>query len=150
MSGENGTPTPPDDLSEELIQQIESLKNSELESLLAYIEGHIESHSTPTVAEIQEDAAGEVLEVETHGEYAHVETHPPDPDGTGVDADIISLYHVRREPELDGTESLHWAFLGDMRDTAGIRCETCGRTFDHEIEVCPYCGSDDIDSETEE
>ncbi|WP_424016308.1 zinc ribbon domain-containing protein (plasmid) [Halorientalis pallida] len=150
MSDANDDLTPPDDLSETLIQRIDALELPELKSLLSYIEQRIESLRTPIEAEIEANAAGEVLEIENHGAYALVRKHPPDPDGPGVNADITSLYHVRRESHLDGTESLHWAYLGDVHDTSENRCETCGRTFDHEIDVCPNCGSGDVDSGTED
>ena len=74
---------------------------------------------------------------------------PREPDGPGVDTGITSLYHVRREPQFDGTKSLHWAYLGDVHDTAGARCETCGRAFDRGVDVCPNCDSDAIDGGTE-
>ena len=150
MSDVNEDPTPTDDLSETLIQRIDALELPELKSLLSYIEQRIESLRTPIEAEITANAAGEVLEIESHGEYALVQKHPPDPDSSGVNTDITSLYHVRREPQFDGTESLHWAYLGDVHNTAEARCETCGRTFDREVDVCPNCGSDDVETETEE
>lgn len=150
MSDADNDPTPPDDLSETLIQRIDALELPELKSLLSYIERRIESLRTSIEAEIEANAAGEILEIENHGGYALVRKHPPDPDGPGVNTDITSLYHVRREHQLDGTESLHWAYLGDVYNTVESRCETCGRTFAREIDVCPNCGSDDLDTETEE
>lgn len=150
MSDANGDPTPQDDLPQKLIQRIDALELSELRSLLSYIERRIESLRTPLEAEIEADAAGKVLEIEDHGAYALVRQHPPDPDGPGVNTDITSLYHVRREPQYDGTESLHWAYHGDLDDSAEIRCDSCGRTFDREVDACPNCGSDDVDTETEE
>ena len=83
--------------------------------------------------------------IENHGAYAIVRKHPPDPDGDGVNTEITTLYHVRREPQIDGTESLHWAYLGDVHNSVRTRCDTCGRTFDEDVEICPHCGSDDID-----
>ncbi|WP_280584995.1 zinc ribbon domain-containing protein [Halorubrum sp. Boch-26] len=150
MSDTNEDPTPPDDLPQKLIQRVDALELPELKSLLSYIERRIESLRSPIEAEIEADAAGEVLEIETHGAYALVRQHPPDPDGPGVNTDITSLYHVRREPQYDGTESLHWAYLGDLHNVAEARCESCGRTFDRGVDVCPNCGSDDVDTETEE
>lgn len=150
MSDANEDPTPPDDLPQKLIQRIDALELPELKSLLSYIERRIESLRTPIEAEIEADAAGEVLKIENHGAYALVRKHPPDPDGPGVNTDITSLYHVRREPRFDGTESLHWAYLGDLHNSAGTRCESCGRTFDRGVDVCPNCGSDDVDTKTEE
>jgi len=150
MSGANEDPTPPDDLPQKLIQRIDALELPELKSLLSYIERRIESLRTPIETEIEADAAGEVLEIEDHGAYAIVRQHPPDPDGPSVNTDITSLYHVRREPQYDGTESLHWAYLGDLHNSAEARCENCGRTFDRGVKVCPNCGSDDVDTEAGE
>ncbi|WP_202935213.1 hypothetical protein [Halorussus amylolyticus] len=150
MGDTDEDPTPPDGLPETLLQRIDALELPELKSLLSYIEGRVESLRTPIETEIEANAAGEILEIETHGAYALVRMHPPDPDDSGVNTDITSLYHVRREPQLDGTESLHWVYLGDVDNTAAARCETCGRTFDREVDVCPNCGSDDVDTETEE
>lgn len=136
-------PTPPDILPEALITRIDSLEIPELIAILTYVEQRIEFLRTPIEDEIEADAAGEVIEIENHGEYALVRTHPPDPNGSGANTDIISLYHVRREQQTDGTKSLHWAYLGDIDSPESIRCETCGRTLDTDSAVCPHCGSSD-------
>lgn len=150
MTDAEDTPPPPDDVDETLIQRIDALPLPELKSLRSYIEQRIESLRTPLEAEIEANAAGEVLEVEDHGSYALVRMHPPKPDGSGFRSDITSLYHVQTEPHPDGTESLHWAYLGDGRETADTRCAACGRTFDLAVDVCPHCGSADVDhTETE-
>jgi hypothetical protein len=151
MGNSNGEPTPPDDLSEALIQRIDALELPELKSLLSYVEQRIDALRTPIEEEIEANAAGEILAIENHGAYALVRKHPPDPDGDGANTEITSLYHVRREPQLDGTESLHWAYLGDVHNNVQTRCETCGRTLDEDVDNCPHCGSDDVDhSDTEE
>lgn len=150
MNDANEDPTPPVDLSETLIQRLDALELPELKSLHAYIGQRIESLRTPIDAEIEANAAGEVLAIENHGASAVVRTHPPDPDGPGVKKDITSLYHVRRVPQVDGTESLHWAYLGDVDTSEETRCEACGRTVNREVDVCPNCGSDVVDSETGE
>jgi ribosomal protein L37E len=145
MGNSNAGPTPPDALSETLIQRVDALELPELKSLLSYIEQRIEALRTPIEEEIEANAAGEVLDIENHGAYAIVRKHPPDPDGDGANTEIITLYHVRREPQIDGTESLHWACLGDVHNSVQTRCDTCGRTFDDDVETCPHCGSEDID-----
>jgi len=146
MSDTHDDPVPTDDLPETLIERIDALELPELKSLLSYVERRIESLRTSIEAEIEANAAGEILDIENHGGYALVRKHPPDPEGPGVDTDITSLYHVRRDPGLDGAESLHWAYLGDVHNTATARCETCGRTFDGEGDVCPNCGAANLNS----
>lgn len=151
MSNSAGGPTPPDNLPDTLIQAIDSLGLPELKSALSYIERRIDALRRPIEEEIEATAAGEVLTIENHGGYALVRKHPPNPDGPGVNTDRVSIYHVRREPQTDGTESLHWAFLGDVHNSEQIRCNTCGGVLDADASVCPHCGSEIIDnSETEE
>jgi len=150
MGDADGGPTPPDDLPEMLIQRIDALELPELKSLLSYIERRIKALRTPIETEIKANTEGEIIKIENHGAYALVLKHPPDPDGSGVDTDITSLYHVRHESQPDGTESLHWAYLGDVQNTAETRCKTCGQTFDREVDVCPECGSDDVNTEMKE
>lgn len=150
MGDSNDGPVPPDTLPEALIQRIDSLTLPELQSVLSYVERRIEALRTSIEEEIEATATGEILQIENHGGYALVRKHPPDPDGSEVNTDRVSLYHVRREPQMDGTESLHWAYLGDVCNSEQIRCNTCGGTFDTDAAACPHCGSDAIDNpETE-
>lgn len=151
MGQESDEPDPPDTLSEMLVQRVDSLDLSELKDLLSYVEQRIEALRSPIAEEIEANAAGEVLKVETHGAYALVRKHPPDPEGPGVNTDLVSLYHVRREPQLDGTESLHWAYLGDVSNAEQTRCGSCGGPLDEEASACPHCGSERTDvPDTEE
>lgn len=134
----------PDNLPDALIRRIDSLELPELKSVLSYVERRIEALHTPIEEEIEATAAGEVLRIENHGAYALVRKHPPDPDSHGVNTDRVSLYHVRREQQLDGTESLHWAYLGDVHNSEQIRCESCGGPLDKDASVCPHCGSENV------
>lgn len=142
---------PPNNLSDALIQRIDSLALPELKSLLSYVERRIEALRIPIEEEIEATAAGEVLKIEDHGAYALVRKHPPNPDSSGVNTDRVSLYHVRREQQMDGIESLHWTYLGDIHNAEQIRCASCGETLDKEASVCPHCGSENMDyTQTEE
>lgn len=142
---------PPNNLSDALIQRIDSLSLPELKSVLLYVERRIEALHAPIEEEIEATAAGEVLQIENHGAYALVRKHPPDPDGPGANTDIVSLYHVRREPQPDGTETLHWVYLGDVHNSTQIRCDFCGGHLNKNTSVCPHCGSENIhQSKTEE
>lgn len=142
MSDRDRSSAPPDRLPDSLIERIDSLGVSELQALLSYVESRIDSLRTPLEAEIEADAAGEILEIKKYGGYALVRMHPPAPDGSTVDTNVVSLYHVRREQQLSGEESLHWAYLGDVGAAGQNRCRTCGRPVDSDAAVCPHCESD--------
>ena len=147
-SDESGAP--PNNLPESLVQRLDSLGLPELKSVLSYVERRIEALRNPIEEEIEATAAGEVLKIEDHGAYALVRKHPPNPEGSGVDTDKVSLYHVRREHRMDGTESLHWAYLGDVHNAEQIRCDSCGGMLDKEASTCPHCGAENPDyTETE-
>lgn len=151
MSDPHDEPEVLDTLPDELIQRIDSLELPELKAVLSYVEHRIEALRTPIEEEIEAAAAGEVLQIENHGAYALVRKHPPNPDSSGTNTDIVSLYHVRREPQSDGTESLQWAYLGDVHNSEQIRCDFCGGPLDKNASVCPHCGRETVhQSETEE
>lgn len=133
--------SPSDRLPDQLLERIDRLGIAELRAVLSYAEARIESLRAPIEEAIEADAAGEIVEVEKHGGYALVRMHPPAPDGSGVNADRVSLYHVRREQRLNGEESLHWAYLGDVNSPERNRCRTCGRPVEGDAAACPHCGS---------
>ncbi|WP_396614013.1 zinc ribbon domain-containing protein (plasmid) [Haloferax sp. S1W] len=145
MSDPNEDPKAPNTVPDALIQHIGSLALPELKSVLSYVERRIETLRTPIEEEIEAAAAGEVLKIEDHGAYALVRKHPPNPEGSGVNTDQVSLYHVRREQRMDGTESLHWVYLGDVHNAEQIRCKSCGGMLDKEAAVCPHCGTENPD-----
>lgn len=116
MTDANEEPEPPDELPDDLVARIDSLEIPALKAVRSYAGQRIESLRTPLEEEIEATAAGELVEIEDHGTYALVKMHPSDPGGPGANTDLVSLYHVRREPQLDGTESVHWAYLGDVDD----------------------------------
>lgn len=131
-------------------EQLDELDIPELRATQSYVEERIESLREPLEAEIVENAAGEVVDIEDHGAYAIVRTHPPNPDGSGVDTSLVSLYHVHRERHVNGEEVLHWSFLGDIQDSAEDRCDNCGRPLEGDAE-CSFCDDGTADpTDTEE
>ncbi|MFB6200813.1 MAG: zinc ribbon domain-containing protein [Halorhabdus sp.] len=144
MSGQNSEPEAPDILSDALVQRIDSLELPDLKAVLSYVDRRIDAVRVPIEEVIEATAAGEVLHTENHGAYALVRTHPPDPDGPGANTDIVSLYHVRREPQPDEMESLHWAYLGDVHDSEHIRCDFRGDPLDANASVPRHCGSETV------
>ena len=137
-------------LPDGLLERIDSLDVPQLRAVLEHVEERLESQRTPLEQEIREAATGEIVGIEDHGAYALVRKHLLAPDEPGVNTDVVSLYHVSRETYPDGTESLHWAYLGDVDDEGAIKCERCGRTFDPELARCPHCSGTDADRGTEE
>lgn len=139
MPGNDNAPHPPEDMSEETRTWIDSLSEDGIRDLIDYLEGRIESSHTPIDEMIYARAAGEVRSIEEQGGYAHVEMHPPTDDGEGVDRDIRSIYHVSREGQVDGKETLHWTYLGDIQSGEVTRCPECGRTYNADTRLCPHC-----------
>jgi hypothetical protein len=117
MTDSDEEPEPPEAVPEELITKLDALDRSELKAVESYVEALIDTMHPPLEEEIEATAAGEVLDIEKHGGYALVRKHPPNPDGPGVDSNIISVYHVRRERHPDGEEDLNWAYIGDIQDS---------------------------------
>ncbi|MFQ3319952.1 MAG: hypothetical protein ACI8UR_001272 [Natronomonas sp.] len=132
-------------LPEPLLEEIDALEIPELEAVRSYVDQRIDSLQTPIETEIKSAAAGEILDIETHGAHATVRMHPSKPDSPGPETEITSLYRVQRERLPSGETSLHWSYLGDVNDSSERRCETCGRSIDEDAEVCPHCGSGETD-----
>lgn len=133
-------------LPEELLERIDSLAIPELRAVLEHVEERIRTLRTPLEDEVRDAASGQIIAIEDHGAYALVRKHLPNPDGSGVDTDTVSLFHVRRETYPNGEEGLHWSYLGDIEDGGLVKCENCGRTFDRELTVCPHCRDGDVDA----
>lgn len=145
MGDTSTDPADSDDLPDAVREQIDELDIPALRAVQSYVEERIESLRRPIGAEITDDAVGEVVDVEDHGTHAIVRTHPPDPDGSGVDTDLVSLYQVRRERHVNGEEVLHWSFLGDIQDSAEDRCDNCGRRLDGDADECSFCDDENAD-----
>lgn len=133
---------PSEHLPDGLIEEVDALEIPELRALISYAEQRVESLPTSLAEEIEADASGELLGIETHEAYALVRMRPPGPDD---ETEPAALYHVSRERGIDGEESLHWAYLGDIREGERTRCANCGRSLDQSVDACPHCGSEEIE-----
>lgn len=139
----------PDSVPDDLLARLDSLDESALEDLKAYIEERIEASRQPLEDAIAAEASGEVLSIEKQGGHALVRKHPPNPDGPGADTGTVSLYKVRPEQYPDGSRGLHWTYVGDVHNAEQHRCPMCGRTFDDSLRVCPHCGGDESEDSVE-
>lgn len=140
MTRDEQTPEPPADVPRETRRWIDGQDARTLRQLVTYLEGRIEARQPGLEDLIEVDAAGDVRSVDVTNGYAHVRMHPPAGDGGSVNRDVISRYHVTREPRVEGEENLHWAYLGDIQSEKGVRCSECGRTYDADTDTCPHCG----------
>lgn len=112
-------PPVPEQLPDSLIDHLDVLEAPELRAVHAYVERRLEECSTSIAKQILAEAAGEVVDIEDHEAYTLVRMHPPREEESDGDSQVISLYRVRRETQLDGEETLHWSYLGDVSDPIG-------------------------------
>jgi hypothetical protein len=47
---------------------------------------------------------------------------------------------VKRETQLDGEETLHWSYLGDVAEPVSVECRNCGIPLDDFTTACPRSG----------
>lgn len=114
MSNADDEPTLPEQLSDSLIETLDTLEPSELHAVHEYVEERLESIHPPLEKQIREDATGEVVDIEDKELYTLVRMRTPAQEESEEDSQPISFYHVTRERHPDGEETLHWTFLGDV------------------------------------
>lgn len=142
MTAPDEEPTPPAVVPDSLVEAIDALDVPELRALDGYVRKRIDAIRVPIEEAIEAESGGEVIDVEDHGAYALVRQHPPNPSGTGVNPEFVELYHVRRQLEPSGEETLHWAYVGDVQGSETPRCPNCDRPIEDVTSACPHCGHD--------
>lgn len=112
----NSSRSSPSALSDDLVDHLSGLDDSELRDVISYAKSLLSRR--PTVEDLLEERPDEeILEVEDGEGYTKVvKTHPC---ASGCDECPHGpyLYHVRVQPSPDDGESasLHWEFLGPVR-----------------------------------
>lgn len=139
MGDSDEEPVTPDELPGSLVTQLDFLEVPELKAVRSYVNQRIGFIRPPIEEEIKAEAAVEIIAVEDRSAYPIVQMHPPDPHGSGGITDVVSPYHLRRESQPDGTESLHGSYLGDIRNPSQ---NTCRRKPDSDVTRCPNCNPD--------
>ncbi|SIS15653.1 hypothetical protein [Natronorubrum thiooxidans] len=99
-----------------LVERLDTLEPPELRMVHKYVEQRLESMHPPIEEQIREEAAGDVLSIETDRIYTLVKMRSPSQGESNADSQPVSLYHVVRERHPDGEEALHWSFLGDIQE----------------------------------
>ncbi|MFB6202525.1 MAG: hypothetical protein ABEI98_11020 [Halorhabdus sp.] len=106
---------PSDRLSSTLVDRLKDLDGPELRAVRSYVEDRLASLQPTLAAQIETEAAGEVVDIDDRGNHALVCMYPLD----GADRPL--LYHVTREQHGTGDDSLHWSPLGHVHGDG-----TCG------------------------
>ncbi|ELY82893.1 hypothetical protein C486_03419 [Natrinema gari JCM 14663] len=83
---------------------------------------------------IRSEAKGEIIDIENCGTDTLVRKYPPSQKSSEQSTQPLSIYSVRREKQLDGEETLHWTFLGDVPKQSTVECEYRGEGISHDNE----------------
>lgn len=98
---------PPDTLADLL----GDLDVETLRSVYTYVEQRLDNLQSSMEEQIRSEAEGEIIDIKDVGPYTLVwKYHPSCNDGK---VGLRSLYRVKRERQIDGTETLHWSYLGE-------------------------------------
>lgn len=140
MNDSAGEPDAAQGLPDALVETLDGLEPRALRAVADYVEDRLANAQVPIADLIDAEGRRDVLDVDDRGPYTLVRTKTRGAMGADEDPRGVSLYHVSREQRLDGEETLHWSFLGDLYRSTMEASETCGAPAD--AETCPH-GSED-------
>jgi len=130
------------ELPDVLVEILDGLNVSTLRSVRTYLGQRIDD-VRPTLPEmIRAETEGEIVDIVDGGPYTLVRKYPTSGDSSDTDPQPLFLYRVKREKRLNGEETLHWSFLGDVIEPPSVECGNCGVLLDESTTVCPHCGEE--------
>jgi hypothetical protein len=125
-----------------LIEILDDLDVSTLRSVRTYLDQRIDD-LRPTLPEmIRAETEGEIVDIRDRGPYTLVRKYPTSRDSSDTYPQPLFLYRVKREKRLNGEETLHWSFLGDVIEPPSVECGNCGVLLDESTTACPHCGEE--------
>lgn len=135
MSASTTSQEPPD----RLVEILDELDAPTLRGVRSYAEQRLDDLRPPLEELIRSEADGEIVDIDDRGAYTLVRKCPP----VGAESETTSrplhLYRVKREERLDGEETLHWSYLGEVTDRADVECGNCGTLVPAHETACPHC-----------
>ena len=125
-----------------LVEALDDLDGPALRAVRAHVDQRLDD-LRPTLREmIRSKTGSEVVDITNSGPYALVRKYRPSGNSSGAGRRTLSLYRVAREKQLNGEERLHWSYLGDVAESAGVECENCGVPLGDSTTTCPHCGEE--------
>lgn len=106
-------PSPPADLPEGVVSELQQLTAHELRETIVYAQELLQVSHAPT-EQIVPSPGEEIVELTRHEGYTKVVKREP----CGNDCEECPhgpyVYHVTRERRPDGEERYHWTFIGRL------------------------------------
>ena len=129
-------------LPDALVETVEYLDVSTLRSVRTYLDQRIDD-LRPTLPEmIRAETEGEIVDITDRGPYTLVRKYPTPRNSSDTYSQPLFFYRVKREKRLNGEETLHWSFLGDVIEPPSVECGNCGVLLDESTTTCPRCGEE--------
>jgi len=129
-------------LPDALVEILDDLDVSTLHSVRTYLDQRIDDLRSTLPEMIRAETGSEIVDIIDRGPYTLVRKYPTSRDDSDTYPQPLFLYRVRREKRLNGEETLHWSFLGDVIEPPSVECGNCGVLLDESTTVCPHYGEE--------
>ena len=127
-------------LPDALVEVLDDLDAPALRAVRAHVEQRLDG-LRPTLREtIRTETEGELVDIVDRRPYTLVRKHGSSGGGSEAGPQPLALYRVTREKRLNGERRLHWSYLEDVAEPAGVECGNCGAPLDDSTTACPRCG----------
>jgi hypothetical protein len=129
-------------LPDALVEVLDDLDAPALRAVRAHVEQRLDG-LRPTLREtIRSETDSEIVDIVDRRPYTLVRKHRSSGGGSEAGPQPLALYRVTREKRLNGERRLHWSYLGDVAEPAGVECGNCGAPLDDSTTACPRCGEE--------
>ena len=129
-------------LPDALVEVLDDLDAPALRAVRAHVEQRLDD-LRPTLREmIRSETDSETVDILDSRPYTLVRKHRSSGGGSDTGPQPLALYRVTREKRLNGERRLHWSYLGDVAESAGVKCGNCGAPLDDSTTACPRCGEE--------
>lgn len=135
MTASTKNQKPPDTLFEIL----DGLDAPTLRTVRTYVDERLDDLRPPLQEQVRSEANEEIVDIKDCGAYTLVSKYSPSQGTAGRSPQPLSLYRVKRERQLNGEETLHWSYLGDVADQSEFEC---GASSDTRRTVRTHCGEE--------